>query len=74
MTLGARVPDLSDSELENLHANALRLQGAASVEQRRQAEELLPLLAAELEGRRVSRVAAQAEARLANARSKKESL
>ncbi|MGD9816430.1 MAG: hypothetical protein AB7Q23_04280 [Hyphomonadaceae bacterium] len=65
MTIGDRIPDLSDQELESLHANAVRLLGSGSVQQRRQAEELLPLLDAALEERRTAKAAAQVEARRA---------
>jgi hypothetical protein len=53
-----RIPDLSDKELENLHANAVRLAQSASPQQRQQAENLLPLLGAELEERRKLRASA----------------
>ncbi len=65
MTIGDRIPDLSDQELESLHANAVRLLGSGSVQQRRQAEELLPLLDAALEERRAAKAAVQTEARRA---------
>jgi hypothetical protein len=70
MTIGDRIPDLSDKELEHLHANAVRLQASGSAIQRQQAEELLPLLGAALEQRRLARVSAQTEARRANAKKK----
>ena len=64
MAIGDRIPDLSDKELESLHANALRLKESGSAIQRQQAEELLPLLGAALEERKATRVATQAETRL----------
>ncbi|MGQ0532282.1 MAG: hypothetical protein ACT4OF_06275 [Caulobacteraceae bacterium] len=70
MGIQERIPDLSDKELESLRANALRLKDAGSVQQRQQAEELLPLLGAALEERRLARVAAHTETRRANARKK----
>lgn len=70
MTIGDRIPDLSDKELERLHANAVRLQSSGSAIQRQQAEELLPLLGVALEERRLARVAAHTETRRANAKKK----
>jgi hypothetical protein len=61
-----RIPDLSDKELESLQTNALRLKDSGSQIQRQQAEELLPLLGAALEERRVAKVAAQVETRRVN--------
>ena len=66
MGISDRIPDLSDKELESLHTNALRLKDAGSSIQRQQAEELLPLLGAALEERRLARVAAHTETRRAN--------
>ncbi len=71
MGISDRIPDLSDKELEHLHANAVRLKDAGSQIQRQQAEELLPLLGAALEERRLARVAAQTETRRANTKKKK---
>lgn len=71
MTIGDRIPDLSDKELESLHANAVRLKESGSVRQQQQAEELLPLLGVALEGRRLARVATQTETRRVNADKKK---
>lgn len=70
MSITDRIPDLSDKELESLHANAVRLKDTGSVQQRQQAEELLPLLGAALEQRRLARVAAHTETRRANAKKK----
>ncbi|HJS80277.1 MAG TPA: hypothetical protein VJ748_06600 [Vitreimonas sp.] len=55
-----RLPDLSDKELESLHANAVRLAASGAPQQRQQAESLLPLIEAQMETRRAARVAAQA--------------
>lgn len=71
MAIADRIPEMSEKELENLHANALRLQEAGSAIQRQQALELLPLLGAALEERRLARVAAQTETRRANTKKKK---
>jgi len=60
MEIDQRIPDLSDQELENLHANAVRLAQSGTVRQRRQAETLLPLIGAEAEKRRASRAKAHA--------------
>jgi len=60
-----RIPDLSDKELERLHANAVRLSQSGSAKQREQAEGLLPRLGVVLEERRVARAEAQAETRRA---------
>jgi len=73
VTIGDRIPDLSDKELESLHANAVRLKDSGSAIQRQQAEELLPLLGFALEERRLARIATQVETRRASARSKKAS-
>lgn len=67
MAIADRIPDLSDKELEQLRHNAVRLQTSGSPAQRQQAEELLPLLGAALEERRLARVAANAKTRRANA-------
>ncbi|HYD89539.1 MAG TPA: hypothetical protein VEA80_18815 [Vitreimonas sp.] len=60
-----RIPDLSDKELERLHANAVRLSQSGTPKQREQAESLLPLLGVALEDRHAARAAAQAETRRA---------
>lgn len=70
MAIGDRIPDLSDKELESLHANAVRLKDDGSAVQRQQAEELLPLLGFALKERRLARVTTQSETRKANARKK----
>ena len=46
MEIDQRIPDLSDKELENLHANAVRLEQSGTQIQRQHAERLLPLLSA----------------------------
>lgn len=63
MAIADRLPDLSDKELETVQTNAVRLKETGSVQQRRQAEELLPLLDAVFEERRLVRVATHAETR-----------
>lgn len=71
MGIQERIPDLSEKELESLQANAVRLKESGSAIQRQQAEELLPLLGAAIEERRVTRLATQAEARKAAPKKKK---
>lgn len=68
MGIDQRLPDLSDKELETLHANAVRLVQSGSAAQREEAEALLPLLGEALETRRAARAAEQTETRRANAR------
>ena len=68
MEIEERIPDLSDKELENLHANAVRLAESGTDRQRAQAERLLPLLSAAVEERRVARLAAQQDRRRESAR------
>ncbi|WP_395647268.1 hypothetical protein [Terricaulis sp.] len=58
-----RIPDLSDKELEQLHANAVRLAQSGTQVQRQRAEELLPLIGAAMEERRAARAAASGEKR-----------
>lgn len=61
MEIDQRIPDLSDKELERLHANAVRLSQSGSVKQREQAESLLPLVGAAMEARRTAKAALQDE-------------
>ncbi len=63
MEIDQRIPDLSDKELENLHANAVRLEQSGTQIQRQHAERLLPLLSAALEQRKAAKLEAQQEAR-----------
>jgi hypothetical protein len=60
MEMDQRIPDLSDKELESLHANALRLAASGSDKQRQQAESLLPLIAEQMETRRTAKTKTQA--------------
>lgn len=64
MEMDQRIPDLSDHELETLHANAIRLAQSGTPKQKQQADSLLPLLGEAVEQRRVAR----AEAALAKKR------
>jgi hypothetical protein len=63
MGMDQRIPDLSDKELESLHANVLRLLDSGTALQRQQAESLLPLIGAQLESRQAIKAEAQAEKR-----------
>jgi hypothetical protein len=55
MEMDQRIPDLSDKELESLHANAVRLAQSGTQIQRQQAESLLPLISEAMETRRAAR-------------------
>lgn len=63
MEMDQRLPDLSEKELESLHANAVRLSQSGTEKQRRQAESLLPLIGEAMEARRAARAEAQAAAK-----------
>jgi hypothetical protein len=52
MTLEERIPEMSSTELANLHANATRLQQAGTAKQQTDAATLLPLVDAEMTRRR----------------------
>mgnify|MGYP001608671460 CR=1 FL=1 len=71
MAIIDRIPEMTEKELESFQANAERLKDSGSAIQKQQAEELLPLLSAALEERRVARVATQVETRRVNASKKK---
>ena len=60
MSIDQRIPDLSDKELDTLHANAVRLAESGTVQQRQQAETLLPLIGAERDTRRQAKAAVAA--------------
>ncbi len=68
MEMDQRIPDLSDKELESLHANAVRLSQSGTQMQRQLAENLLPLIGDHLETRRAARVKTQAEAKVESQR------
>lgn len=57
MSIDQRIPDLSDKELDTLHANAVRLADSGTVMQRQQADNLLPLIGAEMDTRRQAKAA-----------------
>ena len=45
MSLEARIPEMSEKELENLQANAERIAKGAASKQQAEAERLLPIIA-----------------------------
>jgi hypothetical protein len=55
LPIDERIPEMTDSELANLHSNALRLKETGAAPVRAEAERILPLVAATLELRRVAR-------------------
>jgi hypothetical protein len=63
MKLDARIGDLSDKELEDLHGNAIRLAQSGAPAQQAEAERLLPAIGAEVERRMRRRTSAMTEAR-----------
>ena len=65
MPLSFNLTSLSDTELQNLHGNAVRLSSAGSPAQQVAAEELLPRIAEEVSRRIVALKARTAEKRQA---------
>jgi len=55
MPIDERIPQMTDSELANLHSNALRLKETGAAPVKAEAERILPIVAATLELRRVAR-------------------
>lgn len=51
MSMAARLPTMADADLASLRANALRLFETGSAKQKTQAEELIPLVEAEVQAR-----------------------
>lgn len=70
MGIEDRIPNLSDKELDILHANAVRLAQSGTTQQRQQAETLLPLIDAAVQDRRAVRTKADQERRRAAPRRK----
>ena len=68
MSLEARIPEMSEKELENLQANAERLVKSGSAKQQAEAERLLPLIAEAMAARKVTRTAELAEKKVARAK------
>ncbi|HVJ54414.1 MAG TPA: hypothetical protein VM689_18260 [Aliidongia sp.] len=57
MDLSQRLPGMSDAELTNLSSNAQRLGETGTESQRLQAVTLLPLVKAEIDARKVAKLA-----------------
>lgn len=62
-----KIPTMEDGALVNLLANAERLETEGSKAQRASAADLLPVIKAEIETRRVAKLDRQAQARRAKA-------
>lgn len=67
MSIMDRLPGMEEDRLRNLQSNALRLADEGSAAQRRDAAELLPVIEAELETRRVAKLEQAKAARKAAA-------
>lgn len=65
MSLEARIPEMTEKELENLQDNALRLSKGAASKQQAEAERLLPIIAEALVERRKTKAAETAEKKVA---------
>jgi hypothetical protein len=80
MTIEDRIPQLTDTELENLHDNAVRLSAAGTASQRTEAARLLPIITAAITSRRATHDAELAErkrvrqAGMAEARAKRKAV
>jgi hypothetical protein len=57
-----RIPQMSEPELSNLEANAMRLAGSGTAAQKAEAERILPLVRTALETSRAAKSAAQQKA------------
>jgi hypothetical protein len=55
MSLVEKLPGMADAELNNLHANAVRLGQAGSAQQRASATAILPAIEAELSARKAAK-------------------
>jgi len=64
-TLDERIPEMSETELNNLSANAQRLLVSGSAPQKAEAERLLPLIADALVNARASKAAETATKKVA---------
>lgn len=77
MSIDARIPEMTDKELDNLQANAQRLAQSGSPAQKAEAARLLPIIEAASQTRRAANAVATAEKKkarqqtLADARAKK---
>jgi hypothetical protein len=70
MSMVEKLPEMADEALRNLHANALRLGGAGTAQQRASATALLPAIEAELSARKVAKQERLAEGRRARSKQK----
>lgn len=61
MTIEDRIPEMTDKELDNLHANATRLSTAAASKQQAEAVRLLPIIEAAMVTRKAENSVAAAE-------------
>ncbi len=61
MSLAARIPSMTEKELENLQANAERIIKSGVAKQKEEAESLLPLIAEALAERKKTKLADAAE-------------
>lgn len=68
MSLEARIPEMTEKELENLQANAERLVKSGSAKQQAEAERLLPMIAEAMAAKKVARTAELAEKKVARAK------
>lgn len=59
MQIEERIPDMSDAELQNLHANAKRLAVTGAQKQQAEAARLLPIIDAAIAARSTAKAAAQ---------------
>lgn len=77
MSLEARIPEMTEKELENLQANAERIAKGGASKQQAEAERLLPLIAEAMAARKIARTAELAgkkverQKNLADARARK---
>ncbi|MEK0083403.1 hypothetical protein [Benzoatithermus flavus] len=55
MSLVDKLPGMADADLNNLHANAVRLKEAGSAQQRASAAAVLPAIEAELSARKAAK-------------------
>ncbi len=61
MSLEARIPEMTEKELENLQFNAERLVKAGAPKQQAEAERLLPIIAEAMAAKKIARTAELAE-------------
>ncbi|MDP3738382.1 MAG: hypothetical protein Q8R02_13385 [Hyphomonadaceae bacterium] len=61
MTIEDRIPEMTDKELDNLHANATRLSTATASKQQAEAVRLLPIIEAAMVTRKAENSVALAE-------------